>query len=126
VLERDVAALPAGLDTVIGSRGARLSGGQAQRTAAARMFVVAPELVVVDDLSSALDAETERVLWERLAGRPDVTCLAGRTAARRWVAGGPDRRWRTARWRASGRWTSRWQAVERRGGWGSGGSAPPG
>jgi ATP-binding cassette subfamily B protein len=47
----------------------RLSGGQVQRTAAARMFVREPELLVFDDLSSALDVETERLLWEHLADR---------------------------------------------------------
>ncbi len=47
----------------------RLSGGQVQRAAAARMFVRDAELLVFDDLSSALDVETERMLWERL--RPD-------------------------------------------------------
>ncbi|HYG60318.1 MAG TPA: ABC transporter ATP-binding protein [Symbiobacteriaceae bacterium] len=75
VLERDLADLPQGLDTLIGARGMKLSGGQAQRTAAARMFVREPELLVFDDLSSSLDAETERVLWERLFAR-GVTCLA--------------------------------------------------
>ena len=42
------------------------TGGQVQRTAAARMFVVDPELLVFDDLSSALDVETEKVLWQRI------------------------------------------------------------
>ena len=46
-----------------------------QRTAAARMFVREPELLVFDDLSSALDVETERVLWERLFERGGATCL---------------------------------------------------
>jgi ATP-binding cassette, subfamily B, bacterial len=68
--------LALGLETVVGPRGVRLSGGQLQRAAAARMFVREPELLVVDDLSSALDVETERELWERLAARPGVTCLA--------------------------------------------------
>ncbi len=66
VLEQDVAELDHGLDTVIGAKGVKLSGGQRQRAAAARMFVRDPELLVFDDLSSALDVETERVLWERL------------------------------------------------------------
>ncbi|MCB0123475.1 MAG: ABC transporter ATP-binding protein, partial [Caldilineaceae bacterium] len=66
VLEEDLAAMPDGLDTVVGPKGVRLSGGQVQRTAAARMFVQQPELIVVDDLSSALDVETERTLWARL------------------------------------------------------------
>ncbi|PYI51410.1 ABC transporter transmembrane domain-containing protein [Paenibacillus flagellatus] len=75
VLETDIAGLPAGLDTVIGPRGVKLSGGQAQRTAAARMFVREAELLVFDDLSSALDVETERRLWERLFERRAATCL---------------------------------------------------
>jgi ATP-binding cassette, subfamily B, bacterial len=68
VLDRDVPMLDHGLETIVGPRGVRLSGGQMQRTAAARMFVRQPELLVFDDLSSALDVETERLLWERLAG----------------------------------------------------------
>jgi ATP-binding cassette subfamily B protein len=75
VLEQDVATLEAGLDTVVGPRGVRLSGGQVQRAAAARMFVRDAELLVFDDLSSALDVETERTLWERLFRERDVTCL---------------------------------------------------
>jgi len=58
VLEQDVAGLTHGLDTLVGSRGVRLSGGQVQRAAAARAFVRRAELLVVDDLSSALDEET--------------------------------------------------------------------
>ena len=68
VMEEDIATLEKGLDTVVGPRGVRLSGGQIQRTAAARMFVRDAELLVFDDLSSALDVETERKLWERLEG----------------------------------------------------------
>ncbi|MFD0697971.1 ABC transporter ATP-binding protein [Paenibacillus sp. GCM10027628] len=76
VMEYDVAQLPGGLDTVIGPRGVKLSGGQAQRTAAARMLVRDAELYVFDDLSSALDVETEQKLWERLfQRRGDATCL---------------------------------------------------
>ncbi|HEU5381031.1 MAG TPA: ABC transporter ATP-binding protein [Ktedonobacteraceae bacterium] len=76
VLEQDVQALEAGLETPVGTRGIKLSGGQVQRTAAARMLVRAAELLVIDDLSSALDVETERVLWERIFERKEVTCLA--------------------------------------------------
>lgn len=83
VLERDVQALEAGLETTVGTRGVKLSGGQVQRTAAARMLVRNAELLVIDDLSSALDVETERVLWERLFSRGEVTCLA--TSHRRAV-----------------------------------------
>ena len=66
VLEQDLAEMEDGLDTLVGPRGVRLSGGQVQRSAAARMFVRDAELLIFDDLSSALDVETERVLWERL------------------------------------------------------------
>lgn len=74
VLERDVAGFEQGIDTLIGTRGLKLSGGQAQRTAAARMLAREPELLVFDDLSSALDVETEQTLWERLFAEPR-TCL---------------------------------------------------
>ncbi len=75
VLGPDVVHLEHGLDTVVGSRGVRLSGGQVQRSAAARMFATEAELLVFDDLSSALDVHTEALLWERLRERRDVTCL---------------------------------------------------
>jgi ATP-binding cassette subfamily B protein len=76
VMDPDVAAMPAGLDTLVGARGVRLSGGQVQRAAAARMFVRPAELLVFDDLSSALDVETEGTLWERVFAHPDSTVLA--------------------------------------------------
>jgi ATP-binding cassette subfamily B protein len=75
VMEQDLEDLERGLDTIIGVEGVRISGGQRQRTAAARMFVREPELLVFDDLSSALDVETERTLWERVFEQPDATCL---------------------------------------------------
>jgi ATP-binding cassette, subfamily B, bacterial len=65
--ETDVADLPSGLNTLVGARGVRLSGGQAQRAAAARALAHQPELLVLDDLTSALDIETELALWDRLA-----------------------------------------------------------
>lgn len=65
--EKDLAGMPEGMETVVGPRGVRLSGGQAQRATAARALVRAPDLLVVDDLSSALDVETERLLWDRIA-----------------------------------------------------------
>ncbi len=72
VMEPDVAILEKGLDTLVGPQGVRLSGGQVQRSAAARMFVRDPELLVFDDLSSALDVETEQLLWKRLDQRRTV------------------------------------------------------
>lgn len=75
VMEEDVESLEAGLETVVGPRGVRLSGGQVQRTAAARMYARQPELLVFDDLSSALDVETEQRLWARLFELPETTAL---------------------------------------------------
>jgi len=75
VMDRDLQELEHGLDTMVGARGVKLSGGQVQRSAAARMFARQPELLVFDDLSSALDVETERQLWERLFARAGATCL---------------------------------------------------
>lgn len=65
-MTRDLAAMADGFDTMVGPRGVRLSGGQVQRSAAARMLVRSPELLVFDDLSSALDVETEAELWDGL------------------------------------------------------------
>jgi len=75
VMDRDLEELEHGLETMVGARGVKLSGGQAQRSAAARMFAREPELLVFDDLSSALDVETERQLWDRLFAREGRTCL---------------------------------------------------
>ena len=69
-----VAALPAGLDTVVGRQGVRMSGGQRQRLAIARMIVADPRIVILDEATSALDSDTERHLHEALAA-----FLAGRT-----------------------------------------------
>jgi ATP-binding cassette subfamily B protein len=74
-MELDIARMAEGSETVIGTRGLKLSGGQAQRTAAARMLARKAELFVFDDLSSALDVETERALWERLFADQSMTCL---------------------------------------------------
>ncbi len=71
----DLGQLESGLDTVVGTRGARLSGGQVQRSAAARMFATNADLLVFDDLSSALDVRTEAELWKRLFELRDATCL---------------------------------------------------
>lgn len=75
VMEEDLPTLEDGLDTVVGPRGVKLSGGQIQRAAATRMFIRPAELYVFDDLSSALDVETERVLWDRVFETRRSTCL---------------------------------------------------
>jgi ATP-binding cassette, subfamily B, bacterial len=71
----DVKGFSDGLATRIGAGGVRLSGGQAQRAAAARALVHDCELILFDDLTSALDVETELTLWDRLA-RTNSTVLA--------------------------------------------------
>lgn len=75
VMRQDLGDLQLGLQTEIGTRGVRLSGGQVQRAAAARMFLRDAELLVFDDLSSALDVETERRLWDGLFAERDASYL---------------------------------------------------
>ena len=70
-----VATLPDGLDTVVGARGLRFSGGEKQRFAIARTLLRDPRVLVLDEATSALDNETER---ER-PGRPSTRCPRGRT-----------------------------------------------
>ena len=66
VFTSDVGAMPLGLETLVGYKGVRLSGGQLQRAAIARALIRQPELLVFDDISSALDVQTEEQLWRRL------------------------------------------------------------
>jgi ATP-binding cassette subfamily B protein len=81
-LDQDVADMPDGVETMIGPRGLRLSGGQRQRLAGARAVVHRPELIVLDDLSSALDVETERRVWENLrAAGATVLAVSHRAVA---------------------------------------------
>ncbi len=78
----DIDEMPEGSKTLIGPRGLRLSGGQRQRVATARALVHSPELVVLDDLSSALDIETELQLWSNLsAAGITVLSVSHRTVA---------------------------------------------
>lgn len=76
VMEQDIEDLEHGLDTFVGPRGVMLSGGQIQRSATARMMMTDADLLIFDDLSSALDVETEKVLWERLFAENEATCIA--------------------------------------------------
>ncbi|MEM9565703.1 MAG: ABC transporter ATP-binding protein [Actinomycetota bacterium] len=75
VLDDDLDRLAGGIETVVGARGVKLSGGQIQRSGVARMFATGADLLVFDDLSSALDLHTEAELWSRLFDHRDATCL---------------------------------------------------
>ncbi|MDX3314491.1 ABC transporter ATP-binding protein [Streptomyces sp. NPDC054884] len=70
-----VTALPDGLDTVVGDRGYRLSGGEKQRIALARLLIKAPPIVVLDEATAHLDSESEAAIQRALK-----TALAGRTS----------------------------------------------
>ena len=70
-----VASLPDGIDTVVGDRGYRLSGGEKQRLAIARLLLKAPEIVVLDEATAHLDSESEAAVQMALA-----TALEGRTS----------------------------------------------
>jgi ATP-binding cassette subfamily B protein len=65
-LEKDLAELPEGYDTVVGERGVMLSGGQRQRTALARALALDPRILILDDTLSAVDAETEAAIQREL------------------------------------------------------------
>jgi len=83
-LEGVVAALPNGLDTVVGERGLRLSGGERQRLALARAFLRSPELLILDEATSALDVEAERtVLGELDRCQSSVLAITHRLATAR-------------------------------------------
>ncbi|MBR3842404.1 MAG: ATP-binding cassette domain-containing protein [Christensenellaceae bacterium] len=68
--------LPQGLDTVLGESGAGLSEGQAQRLAIARAVLGSAPILLLDECSSALDAETEQKVLTRLRALPGRTCIA--------------------------------------------------
>ncbi len=74
-LEQVVAAMPDGLDTVVGERGYRLSGGERQRVTIARLLLARPRVVILDEATAHLDSRSEAAVQEALAG-----ALAGRTA----------------------------------------------
>jgi ATP-binding cassette subfamily B protein len=74
-VESVVASLPDGIDTVIGDRGHRLSGGEKQRVAIARLLLKAPAVVILDEATAHLDSESERAIQEAFR-----CALQGRTS----------------------------------------------
>jgi len=83
-LDKDVDELPDAYDTIVGERGVMLSGGQRQRAALARALAVRPRILILDDVLSAVDAETEagiqRELGRVFAGRT-VVVVSSRVSA---------------------------------------------
>jgi len=80
-LDQFIRGLPHGIDTTIGERGVRLSGGQRQRIGIARALYNAPELLVMDEATAALDNETERAFMESLtslSGNKTILIIAHR------------------------------------------------
>lgn len=75
-LAHDLREMPERIDTRVGARGLRLSGGQAQRVATARSLLTQPELLLIDDVSSALDVATELELWTSLRAQGRSTIIA--------------------------------------------------
>jgi ATP-binding cassette subfamily B protein len=72
----EMTALPEGLSQVLGQKGLSISGGQKQRLAIARALAGGPQLLLMDDCTSALDAENERAFWDEFSRRyPEAACL---------------------------------------------------
>ncbi len=75
-LKHDLARLPKGLDTSVGTRGFSLSGGQRQRLSIARAILARPDLLLFDDATSAMDAQTEENFWKAFrAEMPGAICM---------------------------------------------------
>ncbi len=75
VIDKEIQNFEQKMDTLIGPKGVKLSGGQKQRVAAARMFIHDSELFILDDISSALDVNTEKKFWRRVFKRKNSTFL---------------------------------------------------
>lgn len=76
LMNKEIAAFPKGLHTVLGQRGLSLSGGQKQRVSLARTLIREPKLILLDDVTAAMDAKTEGLFWEKLQENfPGITAI---------------------------------------------------
>lgn len=75
-MEEYIARLPRGLDTVLGENGSGLSEGQVQRIALARAVITGAPILLLDEVTSSLDEETEKTVLERICALKDRTCIA--------------------------------------------------
>jgi len=76
-LKQDMHKFPKGLQTSVGTRGFSISGGQKQRLAVARAVLTSPDILLLDDATSAMDAQTEDAFWKAFRKElPDTICLA--------------------------------------------------
>jgi ATP-binding cassette subfamily B protein len=75
-MDEYVAGLPKGLDTPLGENGAGLSEGQAQRLSLARAVLTEAPVLLLDEVTSALDGETEQIVLKRICALPNKTCIA--------------------------------------------------
>lgn len=75
-LKQDLNKFPKGLDTFVGTRGFAISGGQKQRIAIARALAICPDVLILDDATSAMDAQTEENFWNDFKKHfPQALCL---------------------------------------------------
>lgn len=75
-MDEYIATLPDGLDTALGENGAGLSEGQAQRISLARAVLSGAPILLLDEVTSSLDPQTERIVLERICALPGKTCIA--------------------------------------------------
>ena len=75
-MDEYIPTLPDGLDTVLGENAAGLSEGQAQRLSLARAILSDAPILLLDEVTSALDARTEAIVLERIHALPNKTCIA--------------------------------------------------
>jgi ATP-binding cassette subfamily C protein len=80
-----VAAMPEGLKTIVGEKGTRLSGGQRQRIALARALVGKPELLVLDEVTSALDPAAEAEICRQIAELSGMVTVLAITHRKAWT-----------------------------------------